>query len=58
MTQEVSAEKAGQSVTGTCADNAGNSVSDTVEDINIDTKAPTLTGVADPGGQRSRVEQQ
>ena len=36
----LSAEGAGQSVPGTCVDNAGNSASATVSDINIDKTAP------------------
>jgi hypothetical protein len=38
----VSAEGAGQSVTGTATDKAGNSVTDTVSGINIDKVAPTI----------------
>jgi hypothetical protein len=34
-------EGAGQSATGHCSDNAGNTASDTVSDINIDKTAPT-----------------
>lgn len=43
-----SAEGAGQSATGTCADNAGNSSSATVNNINIDKTAPTATATASP----------
>jgi hypothetical protein len=42
----VSNEGAGQSVTGTAQDNAGNTASATVNDINIDQTAPTLSGAA------------
>jgi hypothetical protein len=46
----VSAEGAGQSVTGACQDLAGNSASATVSGINIDKTAPTLTfGAPSPG---------
>ena len=44
--QTVSAEGAGQSVTGTCTDNAGNSASATFADIRIDKTAPTITASA------------
>lgn len=39
----LSASGAGQSVTGTCANEAGNSASATVQGINIDLIAPTVT---------------
>jgi len=39
----LSTEGAGQSVTGTAVDNAGNTSSTTVSDINIDKTAPTIT---------------
>ena len=42
--QTLSNEGAGQSVTGTATDNAGNDASTTVGDINIDLTQPTLTG--------------
>ncbi|MBK9008976.1 MAG: HYR domain-containing protein [Anaerolineae bacterium] len=44
----LSAEGAGQSATGTCADLAGNSSSTTVNNINIDKTAPTATATASP----------
>ncbi|MCC6568459.1 MAG: HYR domain-containing protein [Anaerolineales bacterium] len=44
VTQTLSAEGAGQSATGTCQDQAGNSASNTQSGINIDKTAPT--GVA------------
>jgi hypothetical protein len=44
----VTTEGAGQSVTGTVVDEAGNSASDTVSDINIDKTAPTISGTASP----------
>ncbi len=40
---------AGQSVTGTCVDKAGNTSSTTVDGINIDTSAPVITGTRSPG---------
>lgn len=46
--ETVSSEAAGQSTAGTCADKAGNTTSTTVEDINIDKTAPTLTGSRTP----------
>ncbi len=54
----VSTEGTNKSVTGTATDKAGNSASATVSGINIDEKAPTITGAAGPGGQRGRVVQQ
>ncbi|WP_404386355.1 PxKF domain-containing protein [Knoellia locipacati] len=39
---------ADQSATGTCTDVAGNAASNTVEDINVDTVAPTITADLDP----------
>lgn len=39
----LTSEGAGQSTTGTCADLAGNSVSATASDINIDKTAPAIT---------------
>lgn len=44
----VSTEGAGQSVTGTCTDLAGNSSSVTVEDIDIDLTAPSITSGRTP----------
>ncbi len=44
----LSGEGAGQSVTGTCADKAGNSASATVSDINIDKTAPSVALVGGP----------
>ena len=44
--ETVSGEGAGQSATGDCADLAGNSVSDTEEDINIDLTDPTIAFVS------------
>lgn len=41
-------EGAGQSATGGAADKAGNSATITVQDINIDKTAPTITGSASP----------
>ena len=43
-----SAEEAGQSVTGTAVDNAGNTVSTTVSDINIDKTMPSIAGSVSP----------
>lgn len=40
----LTADGAGQSVTGTAVDNADNSATATVDEINIDTVAPTLSG--------------
>ncbi|MEX2180074.1 MAG: hypothetical protein WD801_15265 [Gemmatimonadaceae bacterium] len=40
----VTTEGAGQSGTGTCFDNAGNTATVTVGDVNIDKTAPTVTG--------------
>ena len=47
----LSAEGAGQSATGTCADNAGNTSDATVSGINIDKTAPAITinGVSNAG---------
>jgi len=42
------AEGAGQSVTGTCEDNAGNASTNTVSDINIDKTAPIYSATPDP----------
>ncbi len=42
--QTLTSEGAGQSVTGTVTDKAGNSASCTVSGINIDKTAPTITG--------------
>jgi hypothetical protein len=44
----LSSEGAGQSVTGTCTDLAGNSASATVSGINIDKTPPTITCSASP----------
>lgn len=44
----LSAEGAGQSVSGTCADNAGNASNATVNNINIDKTAPTANATALP----------
>jgi hypothetical protein len=46
--QTLSSEGAGQSATGTATDNAGNSASATVGNINIDKTAPTATANATP----------
>jgi hypothetical protein len=46
--QSLSSEGAGQSVIGTAVDQAGNSTSATVSDINIDLTAPTISGSASP----------
>ena len=43
VTVTVSAEGAGQSATGSCVDNAGNSGSDTQSGISIDKTAPTIS---------------
>jgi len=43
-----SAEGAGQSVSGTCTDVAGNSATSTVSGINIDKTAPVVTASANP----------
>lgn len=48
ISQTVTAEGANQSATGTCTDNAGNSVSDTQNGINIDLTAPTTSASAAP----------
>lgn len=45
----LSGEGAGQSVTGTAIDHAGNSESDTVSGINIDKTAPTANATVSPG---------
>ena len=42
VSQTISSEGANQSATGTCADLAGNSASDTQSGINIDKTAPTI----------------
>jgi hypothetical protein len=44
VSQTVSTEGGGQSITGTCFDQAGNSASDTQGGINIDYTAPTASG--------------
>jgi RHS repeat-associated protein len=44
----VSTEGAGQSITGTCTDLAGNSASATVSNINIDKTPPTIAGSRTP----------
>lgn len=44
----LSAEGAGQSVTGTCQDLAGNAATATVSGINIDTKPPTIVAARSP----------
>jgi hypothetical protein len=44
----LSTESAGQSVTGTCTDKAGNFANATVDNINIDLTAPTITGNRTP----------
>ncbi len=46
--QTVIAEGAGQSVTGTATDQAGNTVDITIENINIDRTPPTITADATP----------
>jgi hypothetical protein len=43
VSQTVNAEGANQSVTGTCTDNAGNTASDTVTGISLDTTDPVIT---------------
>jgi hypothetical protein len=48
VSDKVSAEGAGQSATGTCEDNAGNSASDTVTGISIDKTAPSVSLVGGP----------
>jgi hypothetical protein len=48
VSKTVSTEGADQSATGTCVDNAGHSVSDTVNGINIDKSLPTIHGAASP----------
>jgi hypothetical protein len=45
----VSSEGAGQFVTGTATDKAGNSASATVSSINIDKTDPTISGSVNPG---------
>jgi hypothetical protein len=45
----LSDDGAGQSVTRTCTDLAGNTAEDTVSDINIDKTAPTIHITRDPG---------
>jgi hypothetical protein len=49
----VSTEAAGQSVTGTCTDIAGNSASATVANINIDRTPPSAYATASPGPNAS-----
>lgn len=44
----VTTEGQNQSSTGTCTDNAGNSYSDTQNNINIDKTAPTLSPIVSP----------
>jgi alpha-tubulin suppressor-like RCC1 family protein len=44
--RSINAEGAGQSATGTCADKAGNSASNTQTGINIDATAPTISAAA------------
>ncbi|MGW4210878.1 OmpL47-type beta-barrel domain-containing protein [Lentzea sp. NPDC004789] len=51
----VTAEGAGQSVTGTAVDGVGKSTSTTVGDINIDRTAPVLTGSPTTGWHNSDV---
>ena len=46
--QTLSSDGAGQSVIGTAVDNAGNSASDTVSDINIDQAAPSISASIAP----------
>ncbi len=46
--QVVSSEGSSQSVAGTCIDKAGNSASATINGINIDKTAPSLTGSRTP----------
>jgi hypothetical protein len=48
VNQTLSGEGANQSAAGTCADNAGNTASDTQTGINIDTTAPTLAPSVSP----------
>jgi hypothetical protein len=43
VSKTVTSQGLNQSVTGTCTDAAGNSASNTVKGINIDTKPPTIT---------------
>ena len=45
----------GQSATGACTDKAGNSVSETVKDINIDKTAPTVAWIGGPAEGSSYV---
>lgn len=47
--QTLSTQGAGQSATGTAADNAGNTASASVSDINIDKAAPTISGAISGG---------
>ncbi|AFS83504.1 LamG-like jellyroll fold domain-containing protein [Candidatus Nitrosopumilus sediminis] len=47
----LSTEGAGQSATGTCVDNAGNSADATINDINIDLTAPTITAARAAGSE-------
>ncbi|WP_157984846.1 OmpL47-type beta-barrel domain-containing protein [Lentzea terrae] len=51
----VTAEGAGQSVSGTAVDGVGKSTSTTVGDINIDRTAPVLTGSSTTGWHNSDV---
>ncbi len=48
VSETVSTEGAGQSVTGTCEDHAGNTASDTVGDIDIDRTPPSVSLVGGP----------
>jgi hypothetical protein len=48
VSQTVSTEGADQSATGTCADHAGNTASDTLTGINIDKTAPIASASAAP----------
>jgi hypothetical protein len=44
----LSDEGAGQSITGTCTDKAGNSANATIDNVNIDKTAPIITGSRTP----------
>jgi hypothetical protein len=46
--ETLSADKADQSATGTCTDNAGNTATKTVDNIDIDKTKPVITGTATP----------
>jgi hypothetical protein len=48
VSQTLTVEGSGQSATGTCSDNAGNTAQDTQTGINIDITKPTLNPTASP----------